>query len=467
MAEVNEVIDEVSKELKTLGGTVTNIATVYEKNQKDLEAIRSEVAGLSKAAMTDPLVQQKIDAYGAAIGTRIEEAQKAQAAAVKAAEDALNGRVDTIETMLRRARIGHNGGPAMDDPALERKHAEEFTRRSAQLRQKSIPDVLDDGEIQWDAYRDYRKAFPSFLRKDERILGEAFFKSLYSGSDPDGGYLVTPEMSARILAKIYETSPVRRLASVQTISGTELEFRVDHDEVDFEWVGETDLPTASKTPQLGKKRIVAHTAASRPKATQQLLEDANVDVEAWLAGKVADKFGRGENAAFINGTGRGQPRGLLTYPAGTSGEAIEQVNTGSSSGFTFTGVINAIYSLKEGYHSRAAWMMQRLSIAKVMLVQDGDNTYLFKNVMMPGQRGLESTLCGYPLHMAADFPAVASNALCAAFGDFAAGYQIVDRLGITTQRDPFTQKPFIEFYTRRRVGGDVVNFESFKILKAA
>ena len=242
---------------------------------------------------------------------------------------------------------------------------------------------------------------------------------------------------------------------------------MDHDEVDFEWVGETDLPNAGKTPQLGKKRIVAHTMAARPKATQQLLEDASVDVAAWLDNKVSSKFARGENAAFLLGTGRGMPRGLLTYPAGTSGETVEQVATGSATGFTFEGIVNTIYALKEGYHGRATWLMQRASIGKVMLVKDGDNTFVFKNVLMPGARGLETTLCGYPLRMAADVPAVATNALCAVFGDIGAAYQIVDRLGVTTQRDPYTAKPFVEFYTRRRVGGDVVNFEAFKLMKAA
>ena len=61
-------------------------------------------------------------------------------------------------------------------------------------------------------------------------------------------------------------------------------------------------------------------------------------------------------------------------------------------------------------------------------------------------------------------PTIAAGALALALADWREAYQIVDRQGITIQRDPYTQKPFVEFYTRRRVGGDVVNFQAIKLL---
>jgi HK97 family phage major capsid protein len=461
MPDVSAVMDQALAEVKTLGG---NVKAIHESVQKELATIRSEVEGLSKGQVTDALVQSKIDAFGASIGTKIEAAQEAATKAAAEAAKAVDVRVDAVETAMRRSAVP---GAVPEDAKALREAAVAFTKSAAALAGRKVADVLDDGDIDFEGYKAYRKNFGLYLRRDERALSPDHWKALSSGSDPDGGYLIEPTVSARILAKIYESSPIRQLAAVETISGTELEIRVDHDEVDFEWVGETDLPNAGKTPQLGKKRIVAHTMAARPKATQQLLEDASVDVAAWLDNKVSAKFARGENAAFLLGSGRGMPRGLLTYPAGTSGETVEQIATGSATGFTFDGIINTIYALKEGYHSRATWLMQRASIGKVMLVKDGDNTFVFKNVLMPGARGLETTLSGYPLRMAADVPAVATNALCAVFGDIGAAYQIVDRLGVTTQRDPYTAKPFVEFYTRRRVGGDVVNFEAFKLMKAA
>lgn len=460
MTEVAKVIEEATAEVKRLGGDVKKI---HDSVQSDLAAVRAEVEGLSKSALTDGLVQSKIEAFGQSVGLKIEAATKAAQEATKAADT----RMDQIETAMRRGMMGHNGGPPMEDAKSYRDAAIAFTKTAAVLTNRAVADVLDEGEIRFDDYKAYRKQFAAYLRRDERRFTPDEMKALSSGSDPDGGYMVEPTTSARIIQKIYESSPIRQLATTETISGTELEIRMDTDETDFEWVGETDLPAEGKTPQLGKKRIVAHTMAARPKATQQLLEDASVDMAAWLDRKVSEKFARGENRAFLVGTGRGMPRGLLTYADGTSGETLEQRPTGAVDGFTFEALIGLIYSLKEGYHANAGWMMQRASVGKAMLVKDGGGSFVFKTILMPGSRGFETQLAGYPLRMAADMPSFAANALAVIFGDLRAAYTIVDRLGISTLRDPYTAKPFIEFYTRRRVGGDVVNFEAVKLGKGA
>ena len=69
--------------------------------------------------------------------------------------------------------------------------------------------------------------------------------------------------------------------------------------------------------------------------------------------------------------------------------------------------------------------------------------------------------------LASDMAVVGANNLAAAYGDFRAGYTIVDRAGIKVLRDPFTAKPYVQFYTTKRVGGDVVNYEAIKIQKLA
>ncbi len=453
--DIQAVVDAARQELARFGG---NLKSIQDSTARDLAAVRSEVEGLKSAAMTDPLVQTKIEAFGASLGTKIEALQTEQAKATKQIDE----RIDAVETAMRRG-MGTGGRP--EDEGF-RKNAILFTRGAAQLRRREVPDELGDDQIQFDGYRAYRKAFVAMLRRDERALPEEHRKALVVASDPDGGYLVDPEVSARILKKVYESSPVRQLATVETITGQELEVRVDNDEADFEWVTEVDLPGANKTPQLGKRRIVAHEMATRPKATQQLLEDANIDAAAWLDRKVAEKFARGENRAFLLGSGSGQPRGLLTYPAGTVGDAIEQLPSGVVDGFTYERLIQGTFALKESYHARAVWLMQRSAIAKVMLIKDGTE-YMMQAVVQPGVSRMEPVLNGYPIRMAADMPAPVANAKCALFGDLASAYTVVDRLGITTMRDPFTSKPFVEFYTRRRVGGDVVNFEAVKILVGA
>lgn len=310
----------------------------------------------------------------------------------------------------------------------------------------------------------YRKAFVQYLRKGmDGGLEQMQSKALSVGSDPDGGYLVSPAMSSRIVQAVFETSPMRQIASIENISSDSLEMIDDHDEAAAGWTSETGSVSDTTTPTVAKRNIQVHEMYAQPKATQKLVDDSAIDIESWIAAKVADIFARKEATAFISGTGVGQPRGILTYAAGTSWGEIQQVASGSDGVVTADGLIKLYYSLKDAYSKRARFLMNRSSVQAVRLLKQSSNDqYLWQ----PGlAAGSPDTLLGVPVHMAADMPVATTNSLSVACGDFEAGYQIVDRVGIRILRDPFTDKPFIKFYTTKRVGGDVVNFEAIKLLK--
>ena len=320
-----------------------------------------------------------------------------------------------------------------------------------------------------------RDALLKYLRKGEQRLTaverdalEAHQKALSVDSDPDGGYVVTPDMSGLISTIIYETSPVRQIASVQGISTDALEGLYDGDEASASWVSERGSRTVTDTPELGQWRIPVHEIYAAPRATQKLLDDANMNIEAWLNQKVADKFARTENAAFVNGTGVGQPRGFLTYASGTSRGTMERQNAGAVTGFTPEGVVAIVYLLKNAYRQGAVWTMNRASVGQVRSIRDGSGgagTGQF--FWQPGLGGEPSTLPGYPIIEMEDIADATSTALFAAFGNFRAAYQIVDRVGIRVLRDPYTVKPYVEFYTTKRTGGDVVNFDALKLMDVA
>jgi HK97 family phage major capsid protein len=201
-----------------------------------------------------------------------------------------------------------------------------------------------------------------------------------------------------------------------------------------------------------------------PKASQKLLDDANLNVEAWLSEHISAKFGRDEATAFITGNGVNKPMGIMSYASGTSFGQVEQINSGSSGAFTADGLIDLVYGLKEPYKANAVFLMARSSVKLVRKLKDSQNQYLWA----PGLNGnSQSQLLGFPIYEAADVAAASASSLSAAFGDFRAAYQIVDRVGIRMLRDPYSSKPHILFYTTRRVGGAVKNFEAFKIHKLA
>ena len=312
---------------------------------------------------------------------------------------------------------------------------------------------------------EYKAAFGAYLRRgDESGIAAMERKALSVDSDAEGGYLVTPQMSATIVEKVFESSPLRAVAAIETISSDSLEMLVDKDEAAAGWVAEAEARPETDAPDLAKVVIPVHEIYAEPRATQKLVDDASIDLEAWLAGKVAEKFTRMEATAFINGSGVGQPRGILTYASGTSWGQIEQVVSGSSGAVAADGLLDLQHSLKEVHGASAVWLANRLILRDIRKLKDANNQYLWEpGLKIDGQ----DTLLGRPILSAADMPVAAANSLSVAFGDFSAGYQIVDRIGVRVLRDPFTAKPFVKFYTTKRVGGDVVNFDAIKLQKLA
>lgn len=311
---------------------------------------------------------------------------------------------------------------------------------------------------------EYGKAFRNYLRKGLDAGIEALqVKSLSVGNDPDGGYMVTSSMSSRIVQAIFETSPMRQLCSVETISTDALDLIDDHNSLTAGWTAETTaITTDTATPSIAKRNIPTHGLYAQPKATQKLIDDAAIDIEGWLAGKIADIFARTQNTAFISGTGVNQPRGILTYAAGTNWGQIQQVNSGTSAQVTSDALIQLYYSLKDAYMRRASFLMNRTTIQQVRQLKSTTNQYIWQPSL---DASAPDTILGVPVFMASDMPVAGAASLSVAVADFKSAYQIVDRQGLSILRDPFTSKPFVMFYATARVGGDVVNFDAIKLMK--
>ena len=314
---------------------------------------------------------------------------------------------------------------------------------------------------------EYKAAFNNYLRKGmDGALEQLQLKALSVGTDSSGGYLVPHELSKLIVDIVNESSPLRSLATVETISSDALDLVEDPNDFGASWGDETSdrTTTDSSTPTLLRSTIATFEMYSQPKATQKLIDDASINVEQWIAEKVGNKFARLEASAFINGDGTTQPHGILTLPAGTTyGSQVQQLTTGTSAAITADSLIQLYYSLKDEYAKRATFLMHRTTVQAVRLLKEATtNQYLWQ----PGlTAGTPDSLLGVPVALAADMPVPAASSLSVVVGDFKRAYVIVDRIGIRTLRDPFTAKPFVKFYTTKRVGGEVINTEALKILK--
>lgn len=317
---------------------------------------------------------------------------------------------------------------------------------------------------------EYKTAFHKLIRHkmDPTNLSELERKALSVGTDTAGGYFVHPDMTGRIVAQVYETSPVRAYAAVQVIGTDALEGYYDNNQVGFGWVEELESRSETTTPDVGKWRIPVHEMYAMPKASQKILDDAEMDMEAWLSAKIADRFARAENAAFVTGTGVGQPRGFMTYADGTDlTNSVEQVATGVSGDFAaapngFDTLLTALYKLKAQYRANAVWFMNRTTAGALRKEKDSNGAMLWQPAAAAGQ---PATVLGYPTASFEDMADIAANSLSIAVGDLRAAYQVVDRFGVRMLRDPFSSKPNVLFYATKRTGGDMINGEALKIIK--
>jgi HK97 family phage major capsid protein len=325
------------------------------------------------------------------------------------------------------------------------------------------------GDVSGKSFEDaseYKSAFRNYLRKGmDAGLEQIQLKALSVGTDADGGYLVTSQMSQIIAETIKESSPIRALARVETISSDSLDLIEDAGEMSAAWVAETAARSETNTAQIGKNTIDTHEMYAQPQATQKLIDDASIDVEAWVAQRIAEKFARLEATSFVSGDGSGKPKGILSYTAGTGFGEIEQINSGTSAAVTADGLVKLYYALKDEHAKRATFLMHRTTVQAVRLLKESTtDQYLWQ----PGlAAGTPDTLLGVPVALATDMPVPAANSLSVAIADFQSAYLIVDRVGVRLLRDPYTAKPFVRFYATKRVGGEVVNSEAIKLLKLA
>jgi HK97 family phage major capsid protein len=388
----------------------------------------------------------------------------------------IKGLVEKINPVLVELRAEVDAVKKRDvvDEAKFDKMANEITAKMAEVQAKQAKleaAMKRPGTGEGDNARasEDRVKFDAFMRNTKQdSVNQIEVRGMSTTAQPEGGYLVRPELSTFVVNRVFETSPIRRVANIESGSTKSREYLIDDNEAGSGWVAEGGTQAATTTPQLGQKEIVAHTLRAQPSATWEMLGDAYLDVEAWLAAKVADKFARDENTGFVVGDGVGKPRGFLDYanqtvPGTYERDRLRRVITGVAANVGADGFITQQAALKEAYQPRAVWMMKRATFGEALKLK-GTDSYFFSPVLMrDGQSTLQ--LLGKPVIFADDIPPVGAGNLCVAYGDFSVGYTIYDRVGLQVIRDPFVLagQGRVRFVTYKRVGGDVTNFEAINI----
>ena len=403
--------------------------------------VRADVSGDPKAMIA--ALQGAHNEFKATVEANV--GKKADSAEVQAKLDAINGTMNTIEAALndhalKIAGAQMNGGA--DKPPVD----PEYTGTFASFMRAGGRD--DEGKLLAEQKKGPRAA-------------------MSEGVPADGGLLTPVEWDRSISGRLKLITPMRAESTVISISKAGFTKLFTDRTVGSGWVGETASRPATATPQFtalgfGLGQLYANAAAS-----QDVLDDAEINLENWLTGEIDTEFSRQEGIAFVGGDGLNKPFGFLSFATGGSAAArhpwgaIEVVTSGAATAFTSDKAVDLVYKLPAIYTPNAKFFSNRTSLGALRKLKDGQGNYLWQPTYVAGQ---PSTLLGYPLVDMPDMPNVAAGNAALAFGDMRETYLVIDRIGFRVLRDPYTNKPYVCFYCTKRVGGGVKNPDSMKIM---
>lgn len=261
---------------------------------------------------------------------------------------------------------------------------------------------------------------------------------------------------------------IRAFARTSVISADALDVMTDADLGDVGWVSEIQSRDETKAPTLNRQKIHVHEVYAKPMVSQKVLDDAGSDIESWVVQQIAGVMMKTENTSFVSGDGKGKPKGFLSYPLVPVGQGqfgkIESVRTGKKGALESLDVFyNVLEAMKPSYLDGAIWYMSRSAITKIRRLKTSDGLPIWQPSLMADQPDM---LLGYPIVLSDDMPAVRDGEESASIvlANFKKGYQIVDRHDLRLMRDPYSSKPFVEFYATKRVGGDVIDFDALKVI---
>ncbi|MBD2779417.1 phage major capsid protein [Xenorhabdus szentirmaii] len=318
---------------------------------------------------------------------------------------------------------------------------------------------------------EHKTAFAQFIRKGrEDGLAELEQKAMQTTTDPEGGYAVPEELDRNIISALKDEVVMRTECHVVSVGNPNFKRLINQGGTNSGWVGETDERPETKTPKLAPIEPIWGEIYGNPAATQTMLDDAFFDVEAFISSELIQEFAEQEESAFTHGDGKNKPKGLLAYGSEAQDDkdrkwgTLQHLLLKKPTEVTADEILKLIYTLRKPYRNGAKFMMNNNMLFQVRTLKDSQGNYLWQ----PGlQLGQPSALLGYGIAENEQFADLDAGAVPMVFGNFKRCYTILDRLGVRMLRDPYTHKPFIHFYTTKRVGSLLVDSNAVKLLKVA
>ena len=339
------------------------------------------------------------------------------------------------------------------------------------LIEKELIAIKRPGGVATGAHTDTKgkAALGAYIKRgDDSGLIELQGKAMSTGSDPDGGYAVPEYLDREVEILESEASAIVRLARTVNTTGPTYKKVVNLRGTTSGWVGETDPRPETGTPKLSIIEINVGELYANPKLTQGMIDDAMFDAEGFISTEIGEEFSDQLAAALFTGNGVNKPTGILTKTITLEADSerafgtIQCVESAGVSAITFDDLKNLKSSLRAKYRTGAAWIMNDNTALVLSKIKDANGDYIWRDAVTDTDA---DTLFGYPVEIDENAPDIAPGAYPVMFANLTRGYYIVRRKGRLLLRDPYTSKPYVNFYTTERVGGDVVNSQAIKLLK--
>ena len=278
-----------------------------------------------------------------------------------------------------------------------------------------------------------------------------------------GGIQVPDGLIHTISSALAASAPMRRLSSSLSIHACSVELLVNNKEnISAGWMhGSASAP--DEKAYLERKKIEVHDIYARPRISQNLLDDSVLDLEDWFTEQIAAQIATVENEAFLFGNGQDKPIGIFHDVKQYKAYNVEKLCVDEkSSEHILDTLIDMSHNLSCRYINNAKWLMSPAVFAELRKLKDRAG----RHILQTGSSS-KNILFGYEVVLDETLTVPNASKVLIAFGNFAACYQIVDRQEMSILRDPYTYKPFVEFFCNKRVGGDVVDPKAINVLFGA
>jgi HK97 family phage major capsid protein len=423
---------EKAKEISTTLEGKSLDADALTTLKESVDSLQSDFAEL-KTAVTDGASELE----GKAVSELMEQFEAFQPELVKIADErkAKEAELERKAMIDRMDTLGEAVAAAAEGKALPNFFP---TAPSAD------PDVYGEhGENSY--FNDVRRARDGDTTARKRIDDYFEGKAMGEGTDSAGGFLVPPEVSEELIPLRDAVSVLRQLFTSQPIESDTIRFVSQDTGLAVAWTAEF-AEKIKNDMSFSEFEAHVYTAAGMAVVSNQLLKDAKWSVDQLITKDLAKRFVALEEQAFINGSGVGQPLGIMQTPGVLSIPFTEATPKQTALLDKISAAAVEVQTKYLGFpdaivmHPRTwGWLTTGRSTTDgtYLLGVGANGTQRRPNEAIPGYGSgtlPRGELYGLPVYTTPNIPTTlgdATNESAVIVGDFSQGL-VLDREGITT-----------------------------------